>query len=129
MARKPTYTIWEAIQAAIGIATRALEEVRDMQQRPGPRGADGFGFKDMDVQFDGERTITLKFERDDEVKEFTFKMPCMIYRGVYTQSQKYEVGDSVTFGGSLWVCKRDTTDKPNEGNAWQLAAKKGRDSK
>jgi len=53
-------------------------------------------------------------------------------RGVYVQGKTYEKGDSVSFGGSLWIAQRDTEaiEKPGDGSpAWRLAVKHGRDGR
>ncbi|QZP08193.1 phage portal protein [Caenibius sp. WL] len=53
-----------------------------------------------------------------------------LYQGVYEQGRKYERGQFVTRGGSMWHCKRQTTETPGESpDHWQLAVKKGRDGK
>ena len=41
----------------------------------------------------------------------------------------YATGDAITWGGSLWIALRDNTEKPESGDAWQLAVKKGRDGR
>lgn len=51
------------------------------------------------------------------------------YRGVYEDGQRYDCGDFVTFGGSLWHSNGATTDKPGPSAAWTLAVKRGRDGK
>lgn len=125
---KPRYTWAEALQTAIALSARAIEEVRSLARQPGPRGADGFGFDDMTVAHDGERTVTLRFVRGDDVKEFPFVIPAMIYRGVFKEGA-YERGDTVTWDGSLWHANTDTDEKPGISKSWQLVAKKGRDGK
>jgi predicted RecA/RadA family phage recombinase len=102
-----------------------------MAEIPRPKdGRDGFGFEDLDATFDGERTIALKFTRGDQVKEFSFKMPVVIDRGVYKEvrDQPYEKGDGVTFGGSFWIAQKDAPEgKPQDGsNSWRLSVKRGR---
>lgn len=99
--------------------------------QPGKDGRDGFGFEDMGVSvLDDDRTIELSFRRGDEVKAFTLKWPTMIYRGVYQEIASYSAGDSVTWGGSLWVAEKDTDAKPDTPDSgWKLAVKKGRDGK
>ena len=50
-----------------------------------------------------------------------------LYKGVFTEGTKYEPGDMVTFGGSVWAVNEETTTKPGNGNgAWTLAVKEGR---
>lgn len=100
---------------------------RGADGRDGVDGKDGFGFDDLAVEHDGERTITLRFCRGDEVKEFPFRFPVQIYRGVFREGVTYQHGDTVTFGGSTWHCNADTCEKPGEGSAvWTLSVKRGR---
>lgn len=52
------------------------------------------------------------------------------YRGVHEPNVAYDVGDTVTLGGSLWHCNVLTKERPGEGSkAWTLAVKRGRDGK
>lgn len=96
---------------------------------PGKPGADGFGFDDMDVSYDGEKTITLRFTKGERTKEFAFEMPMVIDRGVYREGSEYKAGDGVTWGGSFWIAQKDTSAKPDAGDDWRLAVKRGRDGK
>lgn len=122
----PKYTFWEAVQAALAIGTKALEEVRDLARLPGPRGKDGFGFDDLDM-VENERGVFLRFKRGDEMKEF--RLPIVTDRGVWKEGT-YRKGDGVTWGGSFWICQVDeTSDKPDSGKGFRLAVKKGRDGK
>jgi hypothetical protein len=126
---KPRYTIWEAINAALSVGRKALAETRQLARQPGPPGRDGFGFDDLDFQQVGDRNFVLRFVRGDEVKEFPITVPSAIHRGVYREGQRYERGDMATWGGSLWHCDEPTSDKPDGGKGWTLAAKRGRDGK
>lgn len=96
----------------------------------GKDGADGAGFDDIDVTFDGERGFRLAFIAGDQRREFgSFTLPAVIYRGVW-RTGKFEPGDAVTFGGSLFIARAKTTAKPETGSDdWQLAVKRGRDGK
>lgn len=97
---------------------------------PGQDGRDGLGFDDLAVEYDGEKTITLKMQRGDVVKEANIVLPINIDRGIFKEGQTYTAGDSVTWGGSYWIAKRDTGAKPDSSDSgWRLAVKKGRDGK
>lgn len=50
------------------------------------------------------------------------------YCGTWESGRKYEKGNFVTDGGSVWHCDRDTTQRPGPGDAWTLAVKRGRDA-
>lgn len=110
--------------------TRELGLVVGKDAEPARDGADGFGFEDMEEELaDDGRTIVRRYRRGDEVKEFRHSMAVVLDRGVYKAGQEYEPGDAVTFGGSLWIAQAKTTEKPEGGDAWRLAVKKGRDGK
>lgn len=51
------------------------------------------------------------------------------YRDTYGHGQSYDVGDCVTDKGSLFYCKRQTTDRPGESPDWRLMVKRGQDGK
>ncbi len=95
----------------------------------GKPGADGLGFDDLSVEYDGEKTVTLKFVRGEQSKEFPLVLPVVIDRGVFSEGKTYEPGDGVTWGGSFWIAQETTTEKPDSAKGWRLAVKKGRDGK
>jgi len=52
------------------------------------------------------------------------------YKGVWTKDTAYGCGSAVTCGGSLWIARADTSEKPGDGaTKWQLAVKAGRDGR
>lgn len=56
----------------------------------------------------------------------------MTYQGVFVDGKTYELGDVVTWAGSMWHAQETTTTKPGEyagAKAWTLCVKKGRDGK
>lgn len=127
----PKYTLWEAINVAIALGTRALEEIRTLARQPGPRGADGLGWEDMSEELaeDG-RTIVRRYKRGDiVVKEFRHTFAVTLYRGVFREGEKYVEGDCVTWNGSMFVARVATEAKPETSKDWQLAVKRGRDGK
>lgn len=96
---------------------------------PPPKdGRDGLGFDDLSVEYDNERTFKFVFARDDQRKEFEFRMPVILDRGVFVDGKSYERGDSVSWSGSSWIAQVDgATKKPGEGNnEWRLATKRGK---
>lgn len=96
---------------------------------PGRDGKDGLGFDDLSFEHDGERGFVLRFQRGDTVKEFPFKVPTVLDRGVYRPERTYSKGDAVTWAGSLWIAQNETAEKPDSGDGWRLAVKRGRDAK
>lgn len=96
----------------------------------GKDGADGLGFDDIDITHDGERGFTIAVVREDRRKEFGFKLPVVLERGVYKADREYERGDAVTADGSYWIAQKDApSGKPGHSPDWRLAVKKGRDGK
>jgi integrin beta 3 len=96
----------------------------------GRDGRDGLGFDDLEVAFDGERTMTLSFRQGRRERVFPVKLPILVDRGVFKSGTAYERGDAVTYGGSLWIAQRDAGScRPGEGDAWRLSVKRGRDGK
>jgi len=95
----------------------------------GEKGLDGFGFDDLDV-VDEPTAFVLRFTKGERVKEFRLAKPTLAdsYRGVW-RDRPHKAGDAVTHGGSLWIALRDTKEKPESGDDWRLAVKKGRDGK
>lgn len=98
--------------------------------KDGRDGIDGLGVDDLEVEFDGERKFTFRWSRGDLVVERTFFAPNMIYRGVWKDGTEYLRGDTVTFGGSMFVAQADTSGKPETpDSSWVLATKRGRDGR
>lgn len=142
------------VASALGLVKR-VEALEQRQAEPGPAGRDGrdgrpgekgdpgpqgpqglrgepgFSLKDFDVEFDGERSLTFVLGSGEERIERSITAPWLIDRGVFKPDTGYKRGDSVTFGGSLWIAQRDisetATTKPGDGSGdWRLAAKQGR---
>ncbi|WP_457813003.1 hypothetical protein U8C33_22705 [Sinorhizobium meliloti] len=113
----------------ITMSDGSTKNVGQVVGKDGDPGNDGLGFDDLDVAYDGEKTITLKFTQGERVKEFAFTMPVVIDRGVYRDGSEYKAGDGVTWGGSFWIAQKDTSAKPDAGDDWRLSVKRGRDGK
>lgn len=98
---------------------------------PGKPGLDGVSMSHFDTEMKDERTIVFKFVRDDSIVEMhEFSFPVLIDRGVWSDGKTYVKGDCCTWGGSLWICQRETSAKPDSPDSgWRLAVKKGRDGK
>lgn len=96
----------------------------------GGKGDDGLGFDDLTVEYDGERSFSLVFAKGEEERAFSFDLPMMIDRGVFVDGKQYATGDTVTFGGSIWVAQKSQPEgKPGLSEDWRLAVKKGRNAK
>lgn len=93
----------------------------------GEDGKDGADFSDVEIDYDGERTITIK-GRGGEV---TKRVPVPLDRGYWREGMLCEKSDIVTHGGSAWIALRETKAKPclEAKEDWRLFARKGRDGK
>lgn len=90
----------------------------------GKDGSDGLGIDDFDVDYDGERTFTMKWANGERVVAKSFKVPVTLYREVYKTSTTYERGDSVTYGGALWIATKDAPTTPGTADSgWRLSVK------
>jgi integrin beta 3 len=112
---------------AHGILERAVDRLP--KPADGKDGRDGFGFDDMQMEFDGERGFSLKFMRGDQVRSFDFSLPVPVYRGVYKEGESYSKCDTATWGGSVWIAQKDTNEKPGRSDDWQLMVKQGNEGK
>lgn len=94
-------------------------------------GEDAVQIDDFEAEvLDDGRTVRFALGIGETQHAYELSFPVMIYRGVFQEGKTYTVGDTVTWGGSLWHCDLETGEKPGEaGKAWKLAVKKGRDSK
>lgn len=109
-----------------------LPKPRDgIDGQKGADGRDGFGFEDMTVDFDGERTAVVRFARGELVKEFPIRFPVVLDRGVHKADTEYQQGDGVTLQGSWWIAQKDNPPgKPGDPESgWRLAVKAGRPGK
>jgi len=124
------------LAAALAAARDELGTVRErvalLEARPplpgpaGDRGADGVGFADPPLVYDGERTWTFAFADGSRV---VVTPPLLIYRDVYTAGRLYARGDVVTANGNLWHCNAPTTTAPGRNvDAWTLIVRRGRDA-
>lgn len=98
--------------------------------KDGKDGRDGLGVDDMQIEFDGRKTLTFQFVNGDLTRQFDVTIPVVVDCGIYKDGQAYTPGDGVTWGGSYWIAQRDTTAKPDgPDSGWRLAVKRGRDGK
>jgi hypothetical protein len=129
----------EAATRELGALRERVAVVETRAPVPGPAGkdglhgkdgADGLGFEDLAVDFNGDRTLSVKFTRGDLVKVFPIVLPFLKYQGVFQDGKAYDAGDVVTWAGSTWHCKTATSTKPGDTAAdWTLIVKRGRDGK
>jgi hypothetical protein len=113
-------------------AQDTLQKAIDKMPVPkdGKDGIDGVGFDDLEVEYDGVKTVTFKMVRNDVTKQFDLTMPVVVDCGVFKDGHVYTPGDSVTWAGSYWIAQKETGAKPDSPESgWRLAVKKGRDGK
>lgn len=110
---------------------------------PGERGEKGLDGKDGkdgrngtvdDLRFKlvpvTERSFQLYAGDGVPIEGGLITLDVPLYKGVYAGGTSYGKGDAVTYGGSLWIARDATSDKPGEGaTAWQLAVKAGREGR
>lgn len=115
---------------AIGFERSANElMLKAVSNIPEPEpGRDGVSVEEFSVEHDGERTFKFILDNDRVKYEKAIKVPMVLDRGVYQAGKAYEQGDGVSWGGSFWICQKDTQEKPGTAD-WRLAVKKGRDGK
>lgn len=117
---------------ALDFERRAMDLFQKALDRlPTPKdGRDGLGFEDMQVEYDGARSLKLVFVRGEQRKEFPLRVPAIIHRGVYNKDTDYEDGDAATWGGSMWLAQCATKgEQPGTGKSWRLVVKRGNDAK
>lgn len=89
------------------------------------------GIADIQISLgDNLRELTVTVEKScGKAVEKMCRIPVMIYRDVYKSGESYEQGDCVTWGGAVWVCLKDTDQKPGSASGeWKLAVKAGRNA-
>jgi hypothetical protein len=113
---------WAAVEAKLRELVDAIPKPKD--------GKDGFNLDDFDCQPVDERTIKLMFTQGDTVHSYELEFPVIIDRGVFKAGETYARGDAVSWGGSLWIAQKETSEKPDgPDSGWRLSVKKGRDGK
>jgi integrin beta 3 len=97
---------------------------REVALLPKPR--DGFSLDDINLESkDGGRILVLKFTGGGHEITRELKLDVIIDRGVFRLGQEYQKGDCVTYGGSMFIAKTETTNTP-PGDDWRLSVKSGR---
>lgn len=114
----------ELVRSQVAAFLATIEKPKD-----GKDGRDGVGFDDLQLDFDGERDVVLKFIRGEVAKVFNLHFPVPISKGVWRDGA-YERGDMVQRDGSTWIAERDTKGQPGlPDSGWKLSTKRGRDGK
>lgn len=97
---------------------------------PGLAGRDGFTLDQFSAELlADDQTVRLKFTgADGAAAHHDIRFPVPVDKGVWRPGD-FAKGAAVTFGGSVWIAQRDTSDKPETSDAWRLAVKRGRDGR
>lgn len=97
----------------------------------GKDGTDAMRLEDIEIEAkDGGRTITLRLKNSERTIERDIVTAIPIDRGVFVAGNDYAKGDTVSFGGSLWIAQKDQPgSKPGLSDGWRLSVKRGRDGK
>lgn len=111
---------------ADGVLEKAIDRMPKAKD-----GRDAIDIDGFDISLgDDDRTVTVSLKRGDTVIEKSVKIPSIIDRGVYSESESYEKGDGLSFGGSFWIVQKDSPEgRPGVSSDYRLAVKRGRDGK
>lgn len=96
---------------------------------PGRDGKDGSDLTEVALEFDGERTVTVK-GRTGEVSK---RLPIPLWRGYWSEGVVAERGDILTHNGTAYIAVVDNPKcEPGVGrydHEWKVFTRKGRDGK
>lgn len=95
--------------------------------KDGEKGKDGADFTEVEFDYDGERTLTIRGKGGEIVK----RLPIPIDRGYWAEGKSAEKGDVLTHNGTAFIALRDTRAQPCKENAedWRIMARGGRDGR
>ncbi len=115
-------------------ATSAIRQVlQTFEARLGLLERQASGIQSVVIQNDEKdrRSFTQIMTMVDGRKiESKFKLiGSMQYRDVYQAGRQYEIGDVVTYDGSMWVVMTESAGVPGKSPGWRLAVKHGQDGK
>ena len=117
----------ELVRTQVATFLATIEKPKD--GKDGKDGVDGVGFDDMQLDFDGERSVIMKYVKGEAAKVINLLFPVPIERGVWKQGD-YDRADIVQRDGSMWIAERNTNGVPGQPDSgWRLSTKRGRDGK
>ena len=116
--------VLELERRASDTIARAIDKI------PAPKdGRDGVDLTEVGLEFDGERTVTIK-GRTGEVSK---RLPIPLWRGYWSEGVVAERGDILTHNGTAYIAIVDNPKcEPGVGkydHEWKVFTRKGRDGK
>jgi len=116
--------VLELERRASDTVARAIDKI------PAPKdGRDGVDLTEVGLEFDGERTVTVK-GRTGEVSK---RLPIPLWRGYWSEGVVAERGDILTHNGTAYIAIVDNPKcEPGVGkydHEWKVFTRKGRDGK
>lgn len=108
---------------------KELGEVVGKDGAPGRDGKDGADLTELSMEFDGERTVTVRGKSGDVSK----RLPVPLWRGYWSEKVVAERGDILTHNGTAYIAIVDNPKcEPGVGkydHEWKVFTRKGRDGK
>lgn len=90
----------------------------------------GDGLTEFLFSEDGRELRCIKVKTNGDKIENVYRLPVLLYRGVFESGTEYQRGDVVSKSGSSWHCNAESTKAiPGESKDWQLMVKRGSDGK
>lgn len=116
--------VLELERRATDAITKAIDKI------PEPKaGRDGVDLTELSIDFDGERTVTVKGRSGDVTK----RVPVPLWRGYWSQGMAVEKADILTHNGTAYIAIVDNAKcEPGVGkydHEWNVFTRKGRDGK
>lgn len=120
--REDIVTVARGVAGAVRQAMQALETRLGLLERQASIGIQSVTIKNSDS--DRRLFMQVITLADGRKIESEFKIiGSMQYRDLHQTGKQYEMGDVVTYNGSMWVAIRDTAAAPGKSADWRLAVK------
>lgn len=146
----PRYTLWQAMNAAISLSLRAIEEVRALSRQPGPPGEPGKDGSPGKLPIVRQWTSGVWYEGDvayhdgatfQALRDTASAPPhadwqpiatkgvdgrSIEWHGKWSDERSYAIGDAVSWDGALWIAERASPSEPGiEDSGWRIALPRG----
>lgn len=111
--------------------TKNLGKYIGTDGKDGVDGKDGLGMPDITREYDpAAHEIIERWERDGVKKELRYAAGGIRHGGYWREGIKCHAGQTWTHGGTVWIAKGMTGDKPSrDSHMWEIFASKGRDGR